>query len=636
MTLSLTGLSLLLLTCTQLLTAVNAGTLIETEFLANKVASGQLPPVLNRLPEQPKIVSFSGEFEAGQQGGQLRLLMGKQKDIRQITIYGYSRLVGYTPDLNLEADILKSVDIEEGRIFTLHIRKGHKWSDGHPFTSEDFRYYWEDIANNPEISKGGPNKKLMIEGELPTVEFIDELTVRYSWSQPNPFFLPALAGPSPLYIYKPAHYLRLFHKRYQTKARLVELVEQYQSRNWVGVHVNRDRPYKATNPDLPTLQPWVNTTYPPSERFIFERNPFYYRQDSNGLQLPYIDSVVVNIASGKLIPAKTGANESDLQARYLRMDNYTFLRQAEGLGGFKVRLWRTAKGANTALFPNLNTNDPVMRDLLQDVRFRKALSLAIHRHEINQVVYFGLAIEGNNTVLPESPLFKPNYQTSSAGFDLEQANRLLDELGLVNRDDRGVRLLSDGRPLEILIQTAGESTEETDILELVHDSWLKAGIKLYSIPSTREVFRNRIFSGDAMMSIWSGMANGLPNANSNPASLAATSRYQYQWPKWGQYYETGGKGGLKPEMKEIKQLMHLNHDWRIAADKSEREAIWHDMLEIHQHSMFSIGIVAGVKHPVVVNQALHNVPLTGFYDIEPGAYFGIYKPDTFWFSEDRR
>lgn len=619
-----------------LLQPVSGKPKIETNFLLEKVASGQLPPVANRLPENPKIASFDGELKPGKHGGQLRLLMGKQKDIRQITIYGYARLVCYTPDLELEADILESVDIEEGRIFTLHLRKGHKWSDGQPFTSEDFRYYWEDIANNPEISKGGPNKKLRIDEELPTVEFIDEWTVRYSWSQPNPFFLPALAGASPLYIYKPAHYLRQFHQRYQTEQRLAELVEKYKARNWVGVHVNRDRPYKATNPDLPTLQPWVNTTYPPSERFVFERNPFYYRQDSNGRQLPYIDSIVVNIASGKLIPAKTGANESDLQGRYLRMDNYTFLKQAEKRGHFQVRLWSTAKGANTALFPNLNTKDPVMRSLLQDARFRKALSLAIHRHEINQVVYFGMAIEGNNTVLPESPLFKPDYQTSSADFDLTQANQLLDELGLVNRDGRGVRLMSDGRPLEILIQTAGESTEDTDILELVHDSWLQAGVKLYSIPSTREVFRNRIFSGDAMMSIWSGMANGLPNADSNPASLAPTSRYQYQWPQWGQYYETDGKGGLKPEMKEIKQLMQLNHDWRMASDKSKREAIWHEMLEIHRQQMFSIGIIAGVKHPVVVSQSLQNVPLTGFYDIEPGAYFGIYKPDIFWFSEDRR
>ncbi|MFT5657550.1 MAG: peptide/nickel transport system substrate-binding protein [Gammaproteobacteria bacterium] len=620
----------------QLSYVVNANALIETPFFEDRIKQGELLSIADRLPEQPEIVSFEGDFRPGEHGGQLRLLMGKQKDIRQITVYGYARLIGYTLELELKADILESVDVEGERIFTLHIRKGHKWSDGHPFTSEDFRYYWEDIANNAELSNGGPSKKLTIDGELPVVDIIDELTVRYSWSQPNPFFLPALAGASPLYIYAPAHYLRQFHRRYQTKERLAELVEQYQSRDWVGVHINRDRPYKATNPDLPTLQPWVNTTFPPSERFIFERNPYYYRIDSNGRQLPYIDTIAVNIASGKLIPAKTGANESDLQARYLRMDNYTFLKQSEKRSDYEVRLWSTAKGANIALFPNLNAKNPAMRSLFQDVRFRKALSLAIHRHEINQVVYFGLALEGNNTVLPASPLFKPEYQTTNAEFDLKQANQLLDALGLVNRDDRNVRLLPDGSPLEIMIQTAGESTEETDILELIHDSWLAAGIKLYSIPSTREVFRNRIFSGDAMMSIWSGMANGLPRANSSPAALAATSRYQYQWPQWGQYYESGGTAGEEPQLAEVKQLMRLNHDWRMAVDKTQRESIWHEMLKIHQQQMFSIGIIAGVRQPVVVNQYLQNVPAFGFYDMQPGAYFGIYKPDTFWFSEGRR
>jgi peptide/nickel transport system substrate-binding protein len=552
-----------------------------------------------------------------------------------MTIYGYARLVGYSPDLELAADILESVDVEAGRIFTFHIRRGHKWSDGHPFTSEDFRYYWEDIANNKELSKGGLNKALIIEGEPPVVDFIDELTVRYSWSNPNPFFLPALAGPSPLYIYKPAHYLRKFHRRYQSEEKIEELVEFYQSRNWMGVHVNRDRPYKATNPDLPSLQPWVNTTFPPSERFIFERNPYYHRLDTNGRQLPYIDTVAVNIASGKLIPAKTGSNESDLQARYLRMNNYTFLKQAEKRNNYEVRLWSTAKGANYALFPNLNAKDLVMRPLLRNSNFRKALSLSIHRREINQVVYFGMALEGNNTVLPQSPLYKPEYQNSFASFDLKQANLLLDELGLTQRDDRGVRLMSDGRPLEIMIQTAGESTEETDILELIRDNWLKAGIKLYSIPSTREVFQNRIFSGDALMSIWSGIPNGLPNADSNPAVLAATSRYQYQWPKWGQYYQSSQKSGEEPDNPEVLKLMKLNNDWRMSSNKAEREKIWHDMLRIHERQMFSIGIISGVKHPVVVSKSLRNVPISGFYDFEPGAYFGIYKPDTFWFTEDR-
>lgn len=609
---------------------------VEPPSLAPQVQNGQLAPVHNRLPEVPRLIELCGDKTAGFHGGQLRMLMGKQKDIRQIVIYGYARLVGYSPDLRLEADLLESYEVFENRIFTLHLRKGHKWSDGHPFTAEDFRYYWEDVATNPQLSKGGPNKILLVDGELPQVEFPDSYTVRYSWSRPNPYFLPALAGARPLYIYKPAHYLRQFHAAYQSREKLARMVADAGKRNWMGVHVNQDRPYKATNPDLPSLQPWINATYPPSERFIFKRNPYYHRIDQNGRQLPYIDSIAVHIASGKLVPAKTGADESDLQARYLRMDNYTFLKTASKRSNFDVRLWQTAKGAHMALYPNLNTNDPVYRKLLRDLRFRRALSLAIHRFEINQVVYFRLVEESNNTVLREGPLYKPRYQSDWIEFDLETANRLLDEIGLVRRDERGIRLMSDGRPLEIMIQTAGESTEQTDVLELIRDSWQQAGIKLYSVPSTREVFRNRIFSGDAIMSIWSGLANAIPTADSSPGDLAPTSKYQYQWPQWGSYYESSGKSGEAPDLPAAQKLVELNDQWASARDHEQRLDAWNQILEINREQMFTIGIVNHVPHPVVVNNYLHNVPQTGFYDISPGAYFGIYRPDTFWFDEIRR
>jgi len=608
----------------------------ETSMLQQKIDAGELPPIEQRIPDDVEVVNLGGDLVAGEQGGQMRLLMGKQKDIRQLVIYGYARLVGYTPELELQADILKSFEVVDNRVFTLHLRKGHKWSDGHPFTSEDFRYYWEDIANNPELSKGGPSRHLVVDGQLPHVEYPDDYTVRYSWALPNPYFLTALAGPAPLYIYKPAHYLRQFHARYQSAEVLDEWMKKLGKRNWMSVHFSRDRPYKATNPDLPTLQPWMNTTYPPSDRFIFERNPYYHRIDQNGRQLPYIDSVAINIASSKLVPAKTGADESDLQGRYLRMDNYTFLKTGSKRSNYDVRLWKAAKGAHLALFPNLNTNDPVYRALLRDVRFRRALSLAIHRYEINQVVYFKLVQESNNTVLTESPLYKPEYKNDGIEFDLEHANRLLDELGLTRRDDRGVRLMSDGRPLEMLVQTAGESTEQTDVLELIHDSWLQAGIKLYSIPSTREVFRNRIFSGDAIMSIWSGLENGIPTADNSPMDLAPTSKYQYQWPKWGSYYESSGNSGEAPDLPATRELVALNDQWARAETHQERVDIWHRMLDINREQMFTIGIVNHVPHPVVVSNYLHNVPTTGFYDIIPGAYFGIYKPDTFWFGEARR
>lgn len=630
------GLLLLFITAAPAAQAMSPPVLIETPSLAARVESGELPPVAARIPAEPRLMRLEGAVEPGYHGGQLRLLMGKQNDIRQIVIYGYARLVTYSPDLRLEADILESYEVFENRVFRLRLRKGHRWSDGHPFTSEDFRYYWEDVASNPEMSRGGPEKEFIVDGELPQVEYPDAHTVVYRWSKPNPFFLPALAGARPLYIYKPAHYLRQFHPRYQDEQTIQRQIEEFGKRNWMGVHVSHDRPYKATNPDLPSLQPWINSTYPPSERFIFVRNPYYHRVDQNGRQLPYIDSIAVNIASSKLVPAKTGAGESDLQARYLRMDNYTFLKTAAKRSDFDVRLWQTAKGAHMALYPNLNTGDPVYRELLRDRRFRRALSLAIHRYEINQVVYFRLVEESNNTVLREGPLYKPEYQHDGIEFDLERANQLLDELGLTRRDDRGVRLMKDGRPLEIQIQTAGESTEQTDVLELIHDSWLQAGIKLYSVPSTREVFRNRIFSGEAVMSIWSGLPNAISTADDSPQDLAPTSKYQYQWPQWGAYYESGGKSGEKPDLPAAIRLVELNDQWARAKNHEDRLEAWHRMLEINREEKFTIGIVNHVPHPVAVNNYLRNVPEKGFYDISPGAYFGIYRPDTFWFEEARR
>ena len=445
---------------------------LEPPALAALVSAGELPPMSQRLPRDPRVISFTRPYQsAGKYGGSLRVIMGRSQDVRLMVVYGYARLVGYDLDFRFVPDLLANVNVEQGRIFTLHLRKGHRWSDGHPFTSEDFRYYWEDIATNEELAKFGPPAELLLDGELPVFELIDETTVRYTWSKPNPFFLPTLAAARPEFIYAPAHYLKQFHARYTDVTKLQALAEAEGRRNWASVHIERFRPYKNTNPELPTLQPWINTSDIPAQRFVFVRNPYYHRVDENGLQLPYVDQVIMDIADGKLIPAKTGAGESDLQARHINFSDYTFLKKSERRTENKVLLWETTKGSHIALYPNLNVEDPVWRELFRDVRFRRALSLAIDRHEINQVIYYGLAREGNDSVFPECPLYKPEYATAWATFDIKKANALLDEMGLGKRDSRGTRMLPDGRPMEIIVETAGESTEQVDVLELIADSW---------------------------------------------------------------------------------------------------------------------------------------------------------------------
>ncbi len=403
-------------------------------------------------------------------------------------------------------------------------------------------------------------------------------------------------------------------------------------RNWAALHNKLDSLYKNNNPELPSLQPWVNTTAPPSERFVFERNPYFHRVDPDGRQLPYIDRVVMQIANAKIIPAKTGTGESELQARYLRFDNFTFLKQNEARNGFHTYLWRIGKGSHMTLYPNLNVRDPGWRTLLRDLRFRRALSLAVNREEVNQVIYFGLALPSQNTVLPQSPLFRAEYRDAWADFDLEAANALLDEMGLTARNGAGLRLMPDGRPLEIIVETAGESTEQTDVLALVRDSWRKVGVALHSKPSQRDVLRNRIYAGETVMSIWEGLENGLPGADSMPDELAPTRQIQYQWPKWGQYAETSGQSGEPVDMEGPRQLSALLDAWYHASDTTERRTIWHRMLAIWADRVYTIGIVSGVLQPVVVDADLRNVPEEGMYTWDPGAHLGIYEPDSFWFD----
>ena len=168
---------------------------METPSLESQVAAGTLPAVRARLPIPHAVAALDGKDQAlGEHGGASEILMGRQKDVRMMTVYGYARLVRYDQDLNLKPDILKAVDVEEGRIFTFHIRPGHKWSDGHPFTSEDFRYWWEDLANNDQLAPGGVPRELLVNGEQPKFEVIDTHTVRYTFPSPNPTFLSAIAA----------------------------------------------------------------------------------------------------------------------------------------------------------------------------------------------------------------------------------------------------------------------------------------------------------------------------------------------------------------------------------------------------------------------------------------------------------
>lgn len=617
-----------------LATAARAEGLVEIPYLEDQVRSGELLPMAERLPANPLVVDLEA---LGRTPGRycciLRTLMESPKDLRMITVYSYARLVGYNEHLELVPDIVESFTVRDNREFTFRLRKGHRWSDGHPFTSEDFRYYWEDVALNDEAGNGSPPAIMMSDGKPPRFEIIDEWTVRYTWDTPNPIFLPAIAGASPLYIYAPAHYLKQFHTRYADPDDLAAKIAAERVDSWAALHTRKARQYRAENPDLPTLGPWSNTTKGPSERYVFARNPYFHRVDPAGQQLPYIDEIAVSIASGDLIPAKTGAGDTDLQSRYLRFDDYTFLKAREADSGYRVLLWRDGTGSRLTLYPNMNIADPIWRRAFRDVRVRRALSLAIDRFEINQQLYYGLATESANSILPASPLYDPRYARAWARHDPALANTLLDEAGFTERSKDGIRLLPDGRPMEIIVETFGEDTSAVDALELITDYWRKIGVGLFIRSSSRDIVRRRLVSGQTMVTLAPGLNTGMAIAAMAPEELAPVSAVQPQWPIWGQHTESIGTSGSAADTEPAKTLLGLYGAWRTSESDAERYRIWRQMLDITADQVLSIGIANQTRQPVVVSKRLRNVPEDAIHAFSPLAYFGVYRPDTFWFEE---
>lgn len=616
-----------------LLRAQSLPAMKEVPSLAELVKSGSLPPVDRRIPQKPLVVSkFAGADGFGQPGGDMNMLIANARDTRLMTIYSNARLIVYDGNFKLHPDILESYEAKDGSKFTFKLRAGHKWSDGQPFTTEDFRYYWEDIANNKELSPRGPAVELLVDGQSPKVEIVDELTIKYIWEKPNPYFIESQARAAPLFLYRPAHYLKKVHAKYASAEDIAKAAKGAQQ-SWVQIHRRFDVMYANDNPDLPTLNPWKLVTPPPAQRFVFERNPYYYRIDEKGQQLPYADRVVFTVAAANLVPAKAGLGEADLQSRYINMRDYTFLRKSAKTSNVEVRLWESGSGSQLALYPNLNAKDEEWRKLLRDVRFRRALSLAIDRIELNQVVYIGLAKPSNNTIMQRSELFKPEYASKWANYDVKLANKLLDEVGLTKRNNVGVRLLPDGNSATIVVEHASEETEDADTMSLIADQWKKIGIRMLTKPQSLNNFRLRNTSGEAIMVAYAGLTTAVPTATTSPKEFAPTMQGGLQWPRWGLFYESGGKQGEKCDMPEAQQLLDLVKTWEQASDDKVRLEAWTKILEITADQVFSIGTVNGIMQPIVVGPKVKNVPKEGYFAWDPGGYIGLYKPDTFWLTQ---
>ena len=608
----------------------------EPPFLESLIADGKLPPLAKRLPKSPLVTNMIERGRTlGQYGGDIRTLVAKARDLRYITVCGYTRLVGYDEHLNLEPDILEMVENDSDRVITFTLREGHRWSDGQPFTTEDFRFYWEDIALNLDLRPAGPPAFMIVEGEPPKVEILDATHIRYSFSKPNPRFLPSLAGPRPDWIYSPAHYLKRYHKKYADPAKLTKMAKDRQMTSWATNFNKLDDPYEASNPEQPTLDPWRIMTKAPAQQFIFERNPFFHRVDPQGRQLPYIDRIIANVASAGLFATKANAGEVDLLFRGITTGDIPMLKEGEASHNYRTLAWPIARGSAFALYPDLTCNDPVWRGLLRDVRVRRALSLGIDRHTLNNALWFRLGIEGNNTVLPSSALYSEDDHKAWASYDPGLANQLLDEVGLIKKDPTGIRFLPDGRIAELIVEVAGEASDIIDALQITSEFWQEIGIKMVIKPEDPSDLNQRAFAGRTIMVAAKGLDNAIPTAVMSPTELAPLRQDNMAWPKWGQYAETAGASGEKVDMPQAQLLLDFYKQWMGGATLDEKTQAWRRMLSLHADQQFIIGTVQGALQPIIAAKSLQNIPKKAIFSWEPTALLGVYRVDEFYFEQNR-
>ncbi|MBC7321188.1 ABC transporter substrate-binding protein [bacterium] len=577
----------------------------EAPMLAELVKQGKLPPLKERLPKEPAVVEVVEEI--GKYGGTWRRAYtgagdtpGFQKIIAESLVIWNHDGTKVLP--NLAKRWIVSKDMKE---FTFYLREGVKWSDGTPFTADDIMFWYEDITLNKELTPTFPTW-LRTFGSPVKIEKLDDYTVKFTFTHPNVLFLENMAYAG-FEILKPKHYLKQFHPKYTSKEKLDELVRKENFQYWYQLFSNKANVYD--NPELPGLWPWIPKTKLGVMNYIMERNPYYWKIDPVGNQLPYIDRInSMLVTTTQMITIKAIAGEIDLQVRNVLWTDYPVLMENREKGGYRVLKWPMALGSTFALMPNLNHKDPILRKLFEDRNFRIALSLAINREEINQLCTLGVCEPRQATVLKECPYYSKGLEKLYAEYDPKKANEILDKMGLTKRDKEGFRLRPDGKTLAITIEIMDNPMYGPwpDICELVKKYWEAIGIKTAVKVIDRTLLNARWQGAEFDVSGWA-WGRGLTPFIGGPKFVFPSDDLYNPGPLYGLWYQTGGKSGEEPK-GDIKKAMELFDRFIVTTDKAQRLKLGKQLIRLSTENVWSIGTVGLIPNPVIVKNNFRNVP----------------------------
>jgi peptide/nickel transport system substrate-binding protein len=607
----------------------------EAPMLAQRVADGSLPPLEERLPKDP--MTLTPIQETGTYGGEMKWIIDGPDLGSYEHTFLYEAPYRWSADASkIEPNLAVSHEYaDDGMSMTLTFREGVRWSDGEPFTADDIAFWWNDLVLDPESSFTPPYWTLT--GDEPMkMEVVNPTTVKMTFNEPHWLFHNLMASTSDyMRMYAPKHYLQQFHPKYNQEVKdYTEFLKRFPSTGNL-----------YTDPALPVLSAWHTIEYTPGQRLVAERNPYYWKLDSDGKQLPYIDTLAITqVEDPRVIPLRIVSGEVDFMARNIPLDAFTTLKTSEAQGNYRMIQWKVGAGADPAVILNYDNLDPTMQSIGRNRDVRLALSHAIDRKTINDVVYFGLGAVSQAVTSPYSPWGRTTeegkqlmeqWRNLAVEYDVEKANQLLDGAGLDKRDGEGFRLRPDGKRLSWVIITGSDpDSRAVDVLEFVVENWKAVGVEAtINSMDWESGFWPKFSTGEYDVAGWDAWTGyDLPSI---PDCIFPIGSAYWGTPLTAQWFNTQGKEGNKPEPGDAMDKMIGFYKNMLAEKTEEGRNKWVlEAVKIHiSEGPFFLGAVNDVPNLVVARPNMRNVPDFAFTGSWAQGAPGATNPPTYYYQE---
>lgn len=595
---------------------------------------GDLPPLEERLPEEPLVVVPYNEI--GHYGGRLSgASIAPEAGNSEWLSVRHVNLLRFDDDLQtIVPNMAKSFEWNSDYTeLTITLRKGHKWSDGQPFTSEDIDFWWNDIVMNKDLYPDTPSF-WVYGGEPMQVEAVDPVTVKFKFAAPAPAFTTLLAT-TYTHEWAPKHFLMNLLPKYNPKADEEAKAAGFDSWSARFIPLFYSDWEDANHQfGLPKLEAWIKVDETP-EHQLFVPNPYYYKVDTAGQQLPYIDEVEeVYAAENELFELKIINGEIQYKAQSLQIGSLPLFQQNQDKGNYDIQMAQGADVGREYIF-NATDKDPVLAQIFSDPRWNRAMSLALNRDEINKALCFGLCEPTQGTPVHRSVSFaKPEWFTKDIEYDPATSNQILDEMGLTKGAD-GFRVRPDGKPLVIHLAYAIQWGDPA-LHELAKEYWEAVGVKVELKEMSTEAYRAMAANNDHDIQVTTSGTVAEAPLYSNPFRLFppfgdAALEPLFGGP-WAEWHATNGAQGIEPP-DDIKPLWDLTDKWKSSLPGTDEYVkLGQQLVQVQMDRGMLIGTITGSPVITIVSRRLGNVPKETVNAFE---YYRTYpyRTDQWYFKE---